>query len=70
MIDMGRRYPNLEDRYKLEKLTGTAGPIPSLARRAGIESKHAAIELKAMAYRGQALKVPTDHRGHYIWRLV
>lgn len=69
MSEPARRFPNLEDRNRLEKLGPSSGTIESLADRAKVLPKYAAIELKAMSFRGQARKIVTDDRGHYIWRM-
>ncbi len=68
--DKPRRYPNLEDRNRIQKLHGITAPTKAIAERARVEPRYAAIELRAMTYRGEARKVKAANpRYRYVWEV-
>lgn len=68
--DKPRRYPNIEDRNRIQKLHGVTGPTAYIAARAKVDPRYAAIELRAMTYRNEAKKVKAKNPAYrYVWEV-
>lgn len=68
--DKPRRYPNIEDRNRIQKLHGVVGPTAMIASRAHVNPHYAAIELNAMTYRKEAKKVKATNPAYrYVWEV-